>query len=169
MASKAYLNALKEIPKEIQQDVIGSISIANEIHLILKQKDLCAADLARMLNKSESEISKWLTGLHNFTFRTVRRISEVLEVDLVVTNSTKIAEYEQRLEKLQKEINILKNEADSNFGFDESLNFTVSSLLHESTSKADRYLANFIPHETNGNIKIKAETKSTMYYQVSNC
>ena len=101
MASKAYLNALKEIPKDIQNDVIGSLDIANEIHLVLEQKNLCAADLAKMLNKSESEISKWLTGLHNFTYKTLRKISDALEVDLLVTNSSKIAEYEKKIGLLQ--------------------------------------------------------------------
>ncbi|MEW4923421.1 helix-turn-helix transcriptional regulator [Algibacter sp. 2305UL17-15] len=168
MASKAYLNALKEIPEHVQNDVIGSLEIANEIHLILEQKHLCAADLARMLNKSESEVSKWLTGLHNFTFKTVRKISKALEVDLVVTQSSKITEYEVKIETLQDEIKNLKRKVNPNFAFDESLNFTVSSInLKDSDSVNDGYLANFIQNDVEDLIKIKPATESTFSVHVA--
>jgi len=168
MASKAYLNALKEIPKDIQNDVIGSLDIANEIHLVLEQKNLCAADLAKMLNKSESEISKWLTGLHNFTYKTVRKISDVLGVDLLVTNSSKIAEYEEEIELLQNKIDELTNKIDSDFGYHETLNFMVSTVVlqDEDSLDNDRYLASFIPYEAENEVKIKAETDSTLSFHV---
>jgi transcriptional regulator with XRE-family HTH domain len=173
MASKAYLNALKEIPKEVQRDVIESIGIANEIHLVLEQKNLCAADLAKILNKSESEISKWLSGLHNFTYKTVRNISNALGVDLVLTKSCKIAEYEDKIELLQREINELTSKDDSNFGFHESLNFMISSVISEQENELendnDRYLASFTPYTNSDQIKIKAETKSKLSFQVSKC
>lgn len=171
MASKAYLNALKEIPKDIQNDVIGSLDIANEIHLVLEQKNLCAADLARLLNKSESEISKWLTGLHNFTFKTVRKINDVLGVDLIVTNSSKISEYEEKIELLQNKINELKNKIDSDYGYHESMNIMISSIVLQDDDSIDdnRYLASFIPYENDNEVKIKAETESTLSFCVSKC
>ncbi|WP_396637768.1 multiprotein-bridging factor 1 family protein [Maribacter sp. R77961] len=176
MPSKAYLKMLNDIPKEIQDDVIESVSIANEIHLVLKEKGLLPADLARLLNKSESEISKWLTGMHNFTFKTVRKIEDVLETKLLVTNSSKIAEYEEKLTIANKKILQLKEKVDSlndkinnEFSFDESLSFMFSSSMIQSDSIEDRYVANFIPNEGADKIKIKAETKSTLSFQVFNC
>ena len=35
-------------------------------------------DLAKALGKNESEISKWLSGSHNFTLKTIARIEDVL-------------------------------------------------------------------------------------------
>jgi transcriptional regulator with XRE-family HTH domain len=35
-------------------------------------------ELAKALGKNESEISKWMSGSHNFTLKTVARIEEIL-------------------------------------------------------------------------------------------
>ncbi|WP_275441315.1 helix-turn-helix domain-containing protein [Lepagella muris] len=35
-------------------------------------------DLASMLDKKESEISKWMRGTHNFTIETISQIEKVL-------------------------------------------------------------------------------------------
>ncbi|GEM_PF-967777 len=110
MASKAYLKILEEIPKEIQNDVFGSIDIANEIYAVLKLKGMAPADLARLMGKSESEISKWLTGLHNFTFKTVRKIGNALETDLIVSKSSKIKFYEELLLEKEEIIKKLKEQ-----------------------------------------------------------
>ncbi len=53
MASDAYLNALKEIPKEIQDDVIRSIDIADEVYKVLQKQGKTSADLARKPEKPE--------------------------------------------------------------------------------------------------------------------
>ncbi|WP_117881952.1 helix-turn-helix domain-containing protein [Aureibaculum luteum] len=110
MASKAYLKMLEEIPKEIQNDVFGSIDIANEIYTVLKQEGMTPADLARLMDKSESEISKWLTGLHNFTFKTVRKIGATLGTDLIVSKSSKIKFYEELLHEKEELISRLKGQ-----------------------------------------------------------
>ncbi|MBE6229702.1 MAG: helix-turn-helix domain-containing protein [Bacteroidales bacterium] len=37
-----------------------------------------AADFARAAGKKEAEISKWMSGQHNFTIRTIAKIENVL-------------------------------------------------------------------------------------------
>ena len=65
-----------------------SIGVAKRIIKILDEKGLEQRDLAKLLNKSESEISKWLSGYHNFTFKTIAKIEDALESDLLnVSNS----------------------------------------------------------------------------------
>ena len=49
----------------------------------MKEKNLSQKDLAHLLNKRESEISKWLTGRHNFTTQTIARIQAALHCDLI--------------------------------------------------------------------------------------
>ena len=50
---------------------------------MLKERGLKPADLARMLDKKPSEISKWLTGSHTFTTKTITKIETVLGDDII--------------------------------------------------------------------------------------
>ncbi len=68
---------------EIAKLVEKNLAIANKIHEMLEERGLKAADLARMLNKQPSEISKWLTGTHTFTTKTVTKIETVLGEDII--------------------------------------------------------------------------------------
>jgi transcriptional regulator with XRE-family HTH domain len=177
MASEAYLKALKEIPRNIQQDVIGSINLANEIHLALTSQEKTAADLARLLNKSESEISRWLTGTHNFTKKTISKIENALGVELLVTKSSKINEYEQKLIEAELEISNLKNILQlvkeknrlKNLKFDESISFSISSLLLQNSVEDKIIYGTFFTNENPIQIKIKPESKSFMDVNYTDC
>lgn len=68
---------------EIAKLVEKNLAIANKIHEILKNRGLKPADLARLLDKKPSEISKWLTGTHTFTTKTITKIETVLGEDII--------------------------------------------------------------------------------------
>ncbi len=68
---------------EIDKLVEKNLAIANKIHELLQQRDLKPADLARLLDKKPSEISKWLTGTHTFTTKTITKIETVLGEDII--------------------------------------------------------------------------------------
>ena len=68
---------------EIERLVAKNLAIANKIYELLAKRDLKPADLARMLNKKPSEISKWLTGTHTFTTKTITKIENVLGEDII--------------------------------------------------------------------------------------
>ncbi len=68
---------------EIERLVAKNLAIANKIYEMLYNRDLKPADLARMLNKKPSEISKWLTGTHTFTTKTITKIETVLDDDII--------------------------------------------------------------------------------------
>jgi len=78
MKNKRLEARRKKIPKEVDLFVKHSFDFVDRIHQILKEKGLEQKDLAKALGKSESEISKWMTGTHNFTFKTAARIEAVL-------------------------------------------------------------------------------------------
>ena len=59
------------------------MAIANKIYEMLQKRGLKPADLARLLNKKPSEISKWLTGTHTFTTKTITKIETVLGEDII--------------------------------------------------------------------------------------
>lgn len=68
---------------EIARLVEKNLAIANKIQELLQERGLKPADLARLLNKSSSEISKWLTGTHTFTTKTITRMETVLGADII--------------------------------------------------------------------------------------
>jgi transcriptional regulator with XRE-family HTH domain len=51
---------------------------------MLKQRGMSQRDLAKNTGKTEAEVSRWLGGTHNFTLRTLSKISIVLGEDVIV-------------------------------------------------------------------------------------
>lgn len=68
---------------EIDKLVEKNLAIATKINGMLKERGFKPADLARMLDKKPSEISKWLTGTHTFTTKTITKIETVLGDDII--------------------------------------------------------------------------------------
>lgn len=68
----------QRVSSEIRKRVDLSFMIVDRIHAILEEKGLKQKDLAVLLGKKESEISKWMRGTHNFTIDTVSAIESAL-------------------------------------------------------------------------------------------
>jgi transcriptional regulator with XRE-family HTH domain len=68
----------KKIPNDVKIFIDKSFATTEQIDIILKKRGLTQRNLAELLNKSESEISKWMSGSHNFTFQTIAKIESVL-------------------------------------------------------------------------------------------
>ncbi len=67
-----------QVSAEIRHRVDLSFLIVDRIHSILQERGLKQKDLANLLGKKESEISKWMRGTHNFTIDTISSIENVL-------------------------------------------------------------------------------------------
>ncbi len=67
-----------KVSSEVKRRVDLSFLIVDRIHSVLEQRGLRQKDLATMLDKKESEISKWMRGTHNFTIETISQIEKVL-------------------------------------------------------------------------------------------
>lgn len=80
--NKLFRDCLAAIPAEQKAEFDLSFGIAERLSEIQKEKGLTQKDFARMLNKRDSEISKWLTGHHNFTTQTIARIQTALGCNL---------------------------------------------------------------------------------------
>lgn len=72
-----------KVSPEIRRRVDLSFLIVDRIHNILESKGLKQKDLANMLGKNESEISKWMRGTHNFTIETISSIEKVLGIPIL--------------------------------------------------------------------------------------
>ncbi len=69
----------KLVTPEIKRSVELSVYVADQIMDILDKKQLTQRQLAKRLGKSETEISKWLQGTHNFTLTTIAKIESALD------------------------------------------------------------------------------------------
>lgn len=67
----------------IDKLVKRNLAIANRISNILTQKNMKPADLAKKMGKQRSEISKWLSGTHSFSTKTITNIECALGEDII--------------------------------------------------------------------------------------
>jgi len=80
---KLFDDCIAEIPEETKQEIALSFAISNKIYEILKEQHLSQKDFAKMTGKTQAEVSRWLSGTHNFTLRTLCLISTTLHQNIV--------------------------------------------------------------------------------------
>ena len=68
---------------EIDKFVEKNLAITEKIYALLEEKKLTPTDLAKRLGKSPSEISKWLSGNHNLTIKTITKIETILDCEIM--------------------------------------------------------------------------------------
>lgn len=78
------------ISPEMKLQMELSVAIANRIYDILEEKGMSQKDFARLMGKTETEVSRWLSGTHNLTMATICKISAALNADVV-----KVADHEK--------------------------------------------------------------------------
>ena len=71
------------ISPEMKLQMEMSVAIANRIYEILESKGMTQKELAQRLGKTETEVSRWLSGTHNMTLSTVCKISTALGEEIV--------------------------------------------------------------------------------------
>ena len=80
---KLYRQIVDETPEELKTQLRFSDSIAEKLSKLLEERGMTQRDLARKVGKTEAEVSRWLGGTHNFTLRTLAKISTILGVDMI--------------------------------------------------------------------------------------
>ena len=76
------------ISPEMKLQMELSVAIANRIYAILEAKGLSQKEFAQLMGKTETEVSRWLSGTHNLTMATICKISAALGEVII-----KVAEY----------------------------------------------------------------------------
>lgn len=74
---------LGNIPEAERRAYLFTDRIAQRIDDVMKQKGVTKSRLAQMTGKRPCEVTKWLSGSHNFTCRTLSLISDALQADIV--------------------------------------------------------------------------------------
>jgi transcriptional regulator with XRE-family HTH domain len=78
-----FKESIDEMPLEDKIFVDKAMAISYYILKRLKLKGLKQKDLANLMGKSEAELSKLLSGTHNYTLRTLSKMEAFLETDII--------------------------------------------------------------------------------------
>lgn len=81
--SVIFQNALKQIPEDVKIQVDLSMGIADRIVAVLNAKNMTQKEFAKLMGKTEAEVSRWVGGTHNFTLSTLAKISAALGTSLI--------------------------------------------------------------------------------------
>ena len=71
------------ISPEMKLQMELSVAIAKRIYDILEAKGMSQKDFAKLMGKTETEVSRWLSGTHNLTMATICKISAALNAEVV--------------------------------------------------------------------------------------
>lgn len=74
-AFEEYKQIVASIPDSIHREVDMEMAVSNRILDLMRQRGLSKAEFARSLGKRPCEITKWLSGQHNFTLSTLSMLS----------------------------------------------------------------------------------------------
>ena len=82
-----FRSELEKVENDVKIEVDLSFQIADKISSILKSKGMSQKEFAEKMQKSEAEVSRWVGGTHNFTIRTIAKISDVLGEQIIQVRS----------------------------------------------------------------------------------
>ena len=98
----------KTTPENTNKQVDFGVAIANRVYDLLKERNMTQRDFAKALNKTETEVSRWLSGTHNLTLSSIAKMATVLGDDIITTTHTlrpyKIPDVEQYATSVAEEI-----------------------------------------------------------------
>ena len=81
--SDLFKQEVAKVPIDVKLEFDLSFAIADKIDAILKRKGMSQKEFAEKMNKTEAEVSRWLSGTHNFTIKTIAKITSVLGEDII--------------------------------------------------------------------------------------
>lgn len=80
-------NTLEEmigfVPEYIKKETDLEFGVSDRLADLMKEKGVSKVALAHDLGKRPSEITKWLSGQHNFTLRTIALLSAYFRKPIV--------------------------------------------------------------------------------------
>lgn len=81
--AQLFDECLGTVQNDVKIELDMSFALADKIDMILREKNISQKQLAKRMGKTEAEVSRWLGGTHNFTLRTIAKISDALGVKLL--------------------------------------------------------------------------------------
>jgi len=82
----AVLQRIRErVKPENQVFIDKNFQISKQVVALLEKKGWTQKDFARQMGKQESEISKWMSGLHNLTLQSLAKMEATLGEEIIIT------------------------------------------------------------------------------------
>ena len=132
MKSKVAERMMAKMPEDVKIFVDKYADIVVRINQLLKEKNYSQKELAEKLEKSPSEISKWLAGDHNFTLRSIAKLeAELGETILYVPKRIAFQTYSEKTIS----VTVLKND---------HINTNVDFTPVTASCKSENELSNVI-------------------------
>ncbi len=78
---------------EINSFIDKNLAITEKVRIAMETKNWKSLDLAKAMDKSPSEVSKWLTGMHNLTLKSITKMEIALGIDLINIEPVKEVQY----------------------------------------------------------------------------
>ena len=113
-----FHDSISTMPLDSKIFVEKSMEIAQHIFMLMLEKNMKQKDLAVKLGKSEAEISKWLTGMHNYTLRSLSKLECALGENIICIPKDKHdvqLHYGARNEGRTMDQNIIRKEPKLNY------------------------------------------------------
>ncbi|TSA38993.1 MAG: XRE family transcriptional regulator [Porphyromonadaceae bacterium] len=76
----------QRIKPENRQFVSKNLAITEQIYSLLKERGWSQKEFAKRLGKHESEVSRWLSGLHNLTLDSIVKMEVALGKEIIITS-----------------------------------------------------------------------------------
>lgn len=82
----SFCKIVAAVPVDIKREGDLEFAISNRIYELMTNRGLSKVEFAQALGKRPSEVTKWLSGQHNFTLRTISLLSAFFGEDLISVN-----------------------------------------------------------------------------------
>lgn len=79
----SFNTMLADVPSDIKHEIDLEFAISDRINSLMTERGLTKLEFAKALGKRPSEVTKWLSGQHNFTIRTIALLSSFFGKPLI--------------------------------------------------------------------------------------
>ena len=105
MALNVFDRLIQAIPEQelVESDI--AFRIAQRIDFLMRKNNLSKSELARSLGKDPAQISRWMSGVHNFSLKTLAELEVFFKEQILIspTESLETTEYTAYLAQQIKE------------------------------------------------------------------
>jgi antitoxin component HigA of HigAB toxin-antitoxin module len=81
--AKSLEEMLGPIPEQVKLETDLSFEISDRIYALMTERGLSKRQFADAIGKRPSEITKWLSGQHNFTIATLAMLSSFFKQPII--------------------------------------------------------------------------------------
>lgn len=97
MALNVFNRLLNAIPQHERVESDIAFRVAQRVDFLMRKNNISQSDLARGLDKDHAQISRWMSGMHNFSLRTLAELEIFFKEEILVSPTAieEVAEYTQ--------------------------------------------------------------------------